>query len=122
MRGKLIQAKTDNLARFRAGFLRKEAAGSTLMIVMNEPYPQDLVRHVAASTGLPEATAMRVVADVTAYFAETVEDFVCRRHDELKRKQRKNDEIWLLIAAELKVRRFGAKELTGRQLRRIVYG
>ena len=89
---------------------------------MNEPYPQDLVRHIAASTGLPEATAIRVVADVTAYFAETVEDFVCRRHEELKRKQRKNDDIWPQIAAELAGRRFGAPELSERQLRRIVYG
>jgi hypothetical protein len=88
---------------------------------MNEPNPQDLVRHIAASTGLPEPIATRVVADVTAYFAETVEDFVCRRHEELKRKQRKNDEIWPQIAAELKARRFVAPELSGRQLRRIVY-
>jgi hypothetical protein len=92
------------------------------MIAMNEPHPQDLVRHIAASTGLPEATATRVVADVAAYFAETVEDFVRRRHDELRRKQRKNDEIWPQIAAELKTRRFSAQELSGRQLRRIVYG
>jgi hypothetical protein len=88
---------------------------------MNESYPQDLVRHIAASTGLPEATATRVVADVAAYFAETVEEFVCRRHEELKLRQRKNDEIWPQIAAELKTRRFGAHELSGRQLRRIVY-
>jgi hypothetical protein len=88
---------------------------------MNEPYPQDLVRHIAASTGLPEPTATRVVADVAAYFAETVEEFVCRRHDELKRRQRKNDDIWPQIAAELRTRRFGARELSGRQLRRIVY-
>jgi hypothetical protein len=91
------------------------------VIAMKEPYPQDLVRHIAASTGLPEATATRVVADVAAYFAETVEDFVCRRHEELKRKQRKNDEIWPQIAAEITTRRFVAPELSGRQLRRIVY-
>ena len=88
---------------------------------MNEPYPQDLVRHIAATTGLTEATATRVVADVAAYFAETVQDFVCRRHEELKRKQQKNDEIWPQIAAELRARRFVAPELSGRQLRRIVY-
>jgi len=98
----------------------KDAA--TLVIAMNDSYPQELVRHIAASTGLPEATATRVVADVTAYFAETVEDFVRRRHEELKLKQQKNDEIWPQIAAELVTRRFGAPELSGRQLRRIVYG
>jgi hypothetical protein len=88
---------------------------------MNESYPQELVRHVAATTGLPEATATRVVADVAAYFAETAEDFVRRRHTELKRKQRKNDEIWPQIAAEITVRRFTQPELSERQLRRIVY-
>jgi hypothetical protein len=89
---------------------------------MNDSYPPDLIRHIAVSTGLPEATAVRVVADVTAYFAETVEEFVQRRHDELRRRQRKNDEIWPVIAAELGARRFVAPGLSERQLRRIVYG
>jgi hypothetical protein len=89
---------------------------------MNDSYPPDLIRHIAVSTGLPEATAVRVVADVTAYFAETVEEFVQRRHDELRRRQRKNDEIWPVIAAELGARRFVAPRLSERQLRRIVYG
>jgi hypothetical protein len=71
---------------------------------------------------LPEATAVRVVADVVTYFAETVEEFVTRRHGELRREQRKNDEIWPLIAAEFGGRGFGAPELSERQLRRIVYG
>ena len=87
-----------------------------------DPIPRDLVRHVAATTGLPEATAARVVADVTAYFGETVEEFVRRRHEELRRHQRKNDEIWPAIAAELATRRFAAPDLTERQLRRIKYG
>ena len=88
---------------------------------MNGVHPQDLVRHVAASTGLPEATATRVVADVAAYFNESVEEFVRRRHTELREKHRKNDEIWPLIAAELGTRRFGAPDLSERQLRRMVY-
>jgi len=87
-----------------------------------DPFPRELARHVAASTGLPEATAARVVADVAAYFGETVEEFVRRRHEELRRRQRKNDEIWPAIAAELAARRFAAPDLTERQLRRIVYG
>ena len=89
---------------------------------MNEPYPVDLVRHVAVSTGLPETTASRVVADIAAYFDETAEEFVRRRHGELQAKQRKNSEIWPQIAAELDRRRFRAPEMSQRQLRRVVYG
>ena len=44
----------------------------------------DLVRHVATSTGLPMPVAERVVADVLAYFDETTEEFVRRRHRELQ--------------------------------------
>ena len=88
---------------------------------MPDPFPQDLSRYLAASTGLPPSTAIRVIADVTTYFSETIEEFVRRRHAELQRGQHKNDEIWPMIAAELGVRRFGAPELSERQLRRIAY-
>jgi hypothetical protein len=82
----------------------------------------ELVRHVMASTGLPESTATRVVADVTAYFAETAEDYIRRRHGELRDHHYKNDDIWPRIAAELGQRRFAAPGMSERQLRRIVYG
>jgi hypothetical protein len=82
----------------------------------------DLIRHVTASTGLPQATAARVVADVVAYFGETVDEFVRRRHHEMRLRQVKNDQIWSAIAEEMRLRRFGAPVLSHRQLRRIVYG
>ena len=68
---------------------------------MPDSFPQDLASYLVASTGLPQATAARVIADVTTYFSETVEQFVRRRHAELQRRQRKNEEIWPLIEAEL---------------------
>jgi hypothetical protein len=89
---------------------------------MQDPFPEDLVSYLAASTGLPQATAVRVIADVTTYFSETTEEFIRRRHDELHRRQRKNEEIWPLITAELAQHRFAAPSLSERQLRRIVYG
>jgi hypothetical protein len=89
---------------------------------MDDSYPQDLVRHVARSTGLDEATASRVVADVMAYFGQTVEEYVRRRHENLKSRNRKNDEIWPQIMDELNARRFRADELSERQLRRMIYG
>ena len=92
---------------------------------MPDAYPSmesDLIRHVTTSTGLPQATAARVVADVVAYFGETVDEFVRRRHQEMRVRQVKNDQIWPDIAAEMQVRRFGPPALSHRQLRRIVYG
>jgi len=89
---------------------------------MDDLQPQELVRHVARSTGLDEATAARVVADVMAYFGQTVEEYVVTRHGNFRSGNRKNDDIWPLIMDELKTRRFKAEELSERQLRRMVYG
>ncbi|WP_330184131.1 hypothetical protein OHB26_11275 [Nocardia sp. NBC_01503] len=89
---------------------------------MTDGVPADLVRHVAASTGLPTAIAARVVADVVGYFDESAEEFVRRRHAELQRRQVRNAEIWQRIATELAERRVAAPAFTERQLRRIVYG
>ncbi|MEV6280761.1 hypothetical protein [Nocardia sp. NPDC051832] len=91
------------------------------MPAADEPL-RDLVRHVAGSTGLPIGVAARVVADVLAYFDETTEDYVRRRHSELHARGRKNAEIWAQLIAELGARPTRAGELTERQLRRIVYG
>jgi hypothetical protein len=82
----------------------------------------ELVRHLAVTTGLSESEAARVLEDVVAYLAEPVEDYVRRRHAELKTYGAKNTEIFERIAAELSGRVVAAPELTERQLRRIVYG
>ena len=83
----------------------------------------ELVRHVAASTGLPGAVAARVVADVVAYYcSETTEEYVRRRHRELQARDRRNAEIWTEIADELAHRPVAAGAVTERRLRRMVYG
>lgn len=83
----------------------------------------ELVRHVAASTGLPGAVAARVVADVVAYYcSETIEEYVRRRHRELQARDRRNAEIWTEIADELAHRPVAAGAVTERRLRRMVYG
>ena len=83
---------------------------------------RDLVSHLVATTGLTEAEASRVVEDVVAYLAEPVEDYVRRRHTEMKTFGTKNPQIFEQIAGELAERVVAAPELTERQLRRIVYG
>ncbi|MCP2268424.1 hypothetical protein LV75_000910 [Actinokineospora diospyrosa] len=88
---------------------------------VTEP-PAELVRYVVGTTGLPAGVAARLVADVVAYFGESVEEFVRRRHGELRRKQVRNADIWVRIGAELAARPVRAPALSERQLRRIIYG
>jgi len=83
---------------------------------------RDLVQHVVATTGLSPAEAARVVEDVVAFHAEPVEDYVRRRHAQLKTYGAKNAEIFGRIAEELASRVVAAPRLTERQLRRLVYG
>ena len=87
------------------------------------PAPPDaaLVARIAASTGLSPAEAARVVEDVVAFHAEPVEDYVRRRHAQLKTYGARNDEIFARVAEELATRVVAAPELSERQLRRIVY-
>lgn len=81
-----------------------------------------LVERIVASTGLSPAEAARVVEDVVAFHAESVEDYVRRRHAHLKTYGAKNEQIFARIAQELAGRVVAAPDLTERQLRRIVYG
>jgi hypothetical protein len=82
----------------------------------------DIVSQVALSTGLPAGVANRVVQDVVAFFHESVEDYVRRRHTRLQAAGGRNPEIFAAIARELDGRLVAAPRLSERQLRRIVYG
>ncbi len=82
----------------------------------------DLVHRVAASTGLSGEVAARVVADVVTYYSETAEEYVRRRHRELQARDRRNAEIWPVIADELAHRPVAVGAVSERRLRRIVYG
>ncbi len=82
----------------------------------------DLVDHLVRTTPLPRGEAARVVLDVLAYFDETTEEFVRRRHREMQSGGAVNTEIFERIAAELPHRAVAPPELSLRQLRRMVYG
>ncbi len=88
---------------------------------MNESF-DDLVAHLEGTLGLGRPAAARVIDEVLAYFQETVDQFVLRRHGELRAESQKNDEIFEQIRTELENRRFTAPPLTPRQLRRLIYG
>jgi hypothetical protein len=97
-------------------------------LAFDTPGPQDvdvdaeLVKRVSASTGLSAGEAARVVADVLGWYREPVEDYVRRRHAQLRMYGKRNNEIFAVIAAELRGRLVAAPGLSARQLRRIVYG
>jgi hypothetical protein len=86
------------------------------------PAPDDLVAHLVRSSPLSAGEAERVVAEVVRYFGEPVPEFVRRRHAELQRRGRTNDQIFAALAGELAGRRFPAPPLSARQMRRLVYG
>lgn len=82
----------------------------------------DLVDHLVRSTPLRRGEAVRVVMDVLAYFDETAEEFVRRRHREMRAQGMGNEAIFDRIAEELPRRTVAPPRLSRRQLRRIVYG
>ncbi|PAZ09553.1 hypothetical protein CLM62_45700 [Streptomyces sp. SA15] len=82
----------------------------------------ELVDHLTRSTPLSRGEALRVIQDVLAYFDETTEDYVRRRHRELQAQGLVNATIFERIGADLQYRAVAPPELTLRQLRRMVYG
>jgi hypothetical protein len=84
----------------------------------------ELAAFLARSTRLDPDEARRVLREVVAWLAtETVEQFVVRRHRELKESySQRNDAIYRRIADEVAQRPFAAAPLTERQIRRLIYG
>ena len=82
-----------------------------------------LVEYLSASTGLAPAAARRCVQEVLAWYSETLEQWVVRRHLELQRQGRaRNEAIYRQIIEEAAERRFAPVTLSPRQVRRIIYG
>lgn len=86
-----------------------------------QPY-DDLIQHLSRTTPLTPSESARVIAEVLAYFGEPAEQFVRRRHAELRAAGLTNEQIFARISGELPQRRVAPPELSARQLRRIVYG
>ena len=82
----------------------------------------DLLGHLVRTTSLRAGTAGRLVEEFLAFFSESLEEFVARRHRELQAEGLRNDEIFARIADEIGARRFAAPPLTERQIRRLIYG
>lgn len=81
-----------------------------------------LVDQLVLSQGVSPGRARHLIEEVLAYFDESVDEYVRRRHRELQFSGLKNDRIYDLIAAEVGEWRFPASALSVRQVRRIIYG
>jgi len=84
--------------------------------------PEELLAHLQGITRLTREEIAKVLSEALAFYGESVEGFVARRHGELQASGLKNDAIFRRIAEELRWRRFAAPPLSERQLRRLVYG
>jgi len=89
----------------------------------DKPDIQPLIDHLCNGSALTPSTARKIVDEVIAYFAETPEDYVRRRHFEIKQELGlSNPQIFKRIENELAQLVFAAPALTQRQIRRIIYG
>jgi hypothetical protein len=84
----------------------------------------DLAAFLARSSRLDAGEARRLLDEVVAQLAtETVEQYVVRRHRELKQQDaERNEAIYRRIADEVAARPFAAAPLSERQIRRLIYG
>lgn len=84
---------------------------------------QPLLNHLCNISRLEQNEAIKLVAEVIAYFCETAEVYVQRRHRELKQDEGlSNAQIYQRIEVELGELVFASPTLSQRQIRRIIYG
>ena len=89
----------------------------------DEPDLQPLLNHLCNISRLDQAEAKKLVAEVVAYFSETTEIYVQRRHRELKQDEGlSNAQIYQRIEIELKQIVLASPALSQRQIRRVIYG
>jgi hypothetical protein len=89
-----------------------------------DPFDSDdqLVARIAATSGLPSGVARRIIEDVLAHHAESLEDYVVRRHRQLAADGWKNAAIYECLRREIQGRLFTGPTCTVRQIRRMIYG
>jgi hypothetical protein len=89
----------------------------------DKPDIQPLIDHLCNGSALTPSEARKIVDEVIAFFTESPEAYVRRRHLEIKQELGlSNPRIFQRIEAELAQIVFAAPALTQRQIRRIIYG
>ena len=91
--------------------------------MLDKSNQQPLIDHLCNTSSLQADEAQKLVAEVIAYFSETAEAWVLRRHGELKHDEGLfNTQIYARIENELPGSVFVSRTLSQRQIRRIIYG
>jgi hypothetical protein len=84
---------------------------------------QPLLNHLCNISRLEQSEAKKLVSEVIAYFSETTEAYVQRRHRELKQDEGlSNSQIYHRIEIEVGQIVLVSPSLSQRQIRRIIYG
>ena len=88
-----------------------------------KPDLNPLIQHLCNNSAVSRLEAIKLIDEVREYFNETVEDYVSRRHQELKLELGlSNPQIYQRIEDEIKQMVFASRPLSQRQIRRLIYG
>jgi hypothetical protein len=83
---------------------------------------EQFLQYLRTIVDVPEAVLRKILAEVNEYYSLTPEEFIRRRHSELRATGKyRNAEIYEILKREIVQRRF-PRELSIRQIRRIIYG
>ncbi|WP_025770662.1 hypothetical protein [Thioalkalivibrio sp. HK1] len=89
---------------------------------LDTPIPDALIERLVRVRGLSPSSARQIVEEVAGFYSETLEEFVIRRHLELRAQGKRNAEIYRQVREEIRRRRFRSPLPSERRIRRIVYG
>jgi broad-specificity NMP kinase len=79
-------------------------------------------QYLSDQYGLIPSRLDHMLEDIWTFSALTCEAYALKRHEELKASGWVNEKIYDELLAELEGGRFQSRELTARQIRRIIYG
>lgn len=64
----------------------------------------------------------KLYEELISFFSDTQEKFITKRHRELQNEGYKNKDIYIILIGEIKHHLFKGKDLSERQVKRIIYG
>jgi len=82
----------------------------------------ELIEHLCLRGSISRHEATRLVQEILAFYDESTERFIQRRHYELQKSGLPNLAIYEQIRVDLQHHRFVAQPFTVRQIRRTIYG